>query len=303
MSTLYDLAAPAKLNLFLHVVGRRDDGYHLLQSVFALIDWQDTLHLETRPHGAISRHDLTVALPSDDLCTKAARALQQATGCPLGVHITLRKDIPSEAGLGGGSSDAATCLLGLNRLWNLGLGRADLARLGAQLGADIPFFIGGQNAWVEGVGEQLTPLALPAAQFVVLKPPTGLATQGIFQSELLKRDTKPATILGFTADARTPFGFGCNDLQGVATTLCPEVATALQLLENVGLAGRMTGSGSAVFAPLPPATLGAQAQSVNQILALQKALGLVPNGRHWQMRLCKGLDQHPLFDWVSEAGH
>ena len=158
MRAFYDLPAPAKLNLFLHVTGRRADGYHLLQSAFMLIDWCDTLHVERRAGGALSRQDLGPTLPADDLILRAARALQQASGCAEGAHIMVHKRIPAQAGLGGGSSDAATTLLALNRLWRLGLNRAQLARIGLALGADVPFFLHGTHGWVEGIGERIRTL-------------------------------------------------------------------------------------------------------------------------------------------------
>ena len=277
MRVLQDVPAPAKLNLFLHVTGRRPDGYHLLQSAFMLIDWCDTLHFEIREDGHISREDLGLALPANDLIVRAARALQSATGCTLGAHIGVEKSIPAQAGLGGGSSDAATCLLALNRLWGLGLTRSALASIGLALGADVPFFIGGSNAWVQGIGEQLSPLELPQAHFLVIKPPAGLETVRIFASEGLCRDTKPATILDFAAD---PFGFGRNDLQPVATALCPDVQEVLSWFSAQGLQGRMTGSGSAVFAHLTG--------------------DRVPDGfpDHWQGRRCCNLAVHPLTGWA-----
>src|SRR5574344_455923 len=161
MHTLYDVPAPAKLNLFLHITGRRTDGYHLLQSVFMLIDWCDTRCFERLTSSAdIHRSDANAStpLPANDLCVRAAQALQAATGCQQGVHIHLNKSIPAQAGMGGGSSDAATTLLALNRLWQLNLSRSELARIGLTLGADVPFFIHGRNAWVEGVGEHISPL-------------------------------------------------------------------------------------------------------------------------------------------------
>ncbi|MFM1817934.1 MAG: 4-diphosphocytidyl-2-C-methyl-D-erythritol kinase, partial [Pseudomonadota bacterium] len=200
MKSLVDVPAPAKLNLFLHITGRRPDGYHLLQSAFMLIDWQDTLHFELRADGRISREDLTVELPPDDLITRAARLLQSSTGCSQGAHIAVDKQIPAQAGMGGGSSDAASCLLALNRLWNLNLSTQQLAALGLQLGADVPFFIQGRNAWVQGIGEDITPLNLPAARFLVIKPQAGLETAKIFADSQLKRDTKHATISVFAAD-------------------------------------------------------------------------------------------------------
>jgi 4-diphosphocytidyl-2-C-methyl-D-erythritol kinase len=291
LKRLFDVPAPAKLNLFLHITGRRADGYHLLQSVFMLIDWCDTLHFELRHDGAISREDLTAThLPAEDLVVRAARLLQQATGCTLGVHVGLEKRLPAEAGMGGGSSDAATCLLALNRLWGLGLNRAQLAALGLQLGADVPFFIGGRNAWVEGVGEQLTPLSLENARFVVVKPPGGASTQAIFSSPLLKRDTKPAIIQGFAAnDASEPLkhsiqsilDIGHNDLQPVAQALCPDVGHCINWLQGHGLQGRMSGSGTAVFA------------QIRQSLDLSDAPG------NWLVKDCKNMDAHPLLEWCS----
>ncbi|WP_066268226.1 4-(cytidine 5'-diphospho)-2-C-methyl-D-erythritol kinase [Hydrogenophaga palleronii] len=293
MRQLLDVPAPAKLNLFLHITGRRDDGYHLLQSVFMLVDWCDQLHFELRPDGVIQREDLTPSaqLPVEDLCVRAARALQQATGCPLGVRIGLEKRLPAEAGMGGGSSDAASTLLALNRLWGLGLSRAKLANIGLQLGADVPFFIGGRNAWVEGVGERLTPVALPPARFLVVKPPGGASTQRIFGAPTLKRDSETATIRGFAAndscdgaliDLQKILAFGHNDLQPVAQALCPDVGHCIQWLAGHGLQGRMTGSGTAVFAHLP--------QTVN----LTDAPG------DWTVRDCSNMDAHPLLDWCCD---
>lgn len=291
MQALYDLPAPAKLNLFLHVTGRRADGYHLLESAFMLIDWCDTVHLELRTDGVISREDIdeqgnalpthadgvASALPADDLCVRAARALQAATGTPLGVHIRLCKRIPTQAGMGGGSSDAATCLLGLNRLWNLLKQLSFLQQIGEQLGADVAFFLGGRNAWVQGVGEQLSPVHLPAAQFTVIKPAQGLSTPEIFGHPALKRDSLHAIISGFAAD---PYGFGHNDLQPVAQTMNPQVTQALNMLCHQGLQPRMTGSGSAVFAKISG----------------DETLAAVPAG--WQQKVCSNLSAHPLIGWA-----
>ena len=277
MKSLVDVPAPAKLNLFLHITGRRADGYHLLQSVFMLIDWQDTLHFEIRPEGKISRQDLNTPLPADDLITRAARLLQASTGCTQGVDIAVEKHIPAQAGMGGGSSDAASCLLALNRLWGLNLSKSQLAQLGLKLGADVPFFIHGRNAWVEGIGESITPIELPPGRFLVIKPSTGLETAKIFADSQLKRDTNHATISVFAAN---PYGFGHNDLQPVAERLCPEMHQALEWLKTAGLNGRMTGSGSAVFAHNPE----------------QAKPGQVPD--HWVSRLCSNLDVHPLMGWA-----
>lgn len=283
MHALYDVPAPAKLNLFLHITGRRADGYHLLQSVFMLIDWCDTLHFERRPGGALSREDLGPALPEMDLVLRAAHALQAATGCTEGAHIGITKRIPAQAGMGGGSSDAASTLLALNRLWGLNLSRQALQKLGLALGADVPFFLCGTNAFVEGIGETITPLEnaqqLPQARFAVVKPAAGLETKAIFSSPSLKRDSGCATILGFAA---THFDFGRNDLQPVAEALCPDVTQALSWLSQRGMRPRMTGSGSAVFAQMPHA------------MDLQGAPG------DWQIRACDNLMVHPLAGWASD---
>ncbi len=282
MQALHGLAAPAKLNLFLHITGRRADGYHLLQSAFVLIDWMDTIDLELRSDGVISREDVGAAgdpLPADDLCVRAARALQAACGTRLGAHIRLHKRIPSQAGMGGGSSDAATCLLGLQRLWQSREQLSKLEQIGLALGADVPFFLRGRNAWVEGVGEQMTPVDLPPARFAVIKPAQGLSTPAIFGHPALKRDTQRAIISGFAA---SPYDFGHNDLQPVAEMLNPQVTQALHALRNQGLSPRLTGSGSAVFAKI----------SGDEILQA------VPAG--WQQKLCSTLPAHPLVGWADD---
>ncbi len=277
MKTLYDVPAPAKLNLFLHVIGRRADGYHQLQSAFALIDWCDRLHFDRRMNRGISREDLRTPLPENDLIVQAAKALQSASGTSLGVHIGVEKSIPTQAGLGGGSSDAASTLLALNQLWDLRLPLSRLTEIGLGLGADVPFFLAGRNAWVEGIGELTTPLTLEIGTFLVVKPAAGLSSERIFSDALLKRDTAMAIIPGFAANPR---GFGCNDLQAVAQRHCPGVLQALEWLAAQGLNGRMTGSGSAVFAWAP----------------CQMALNSAPAG--FDVRWCSGLDVHPLSGWA-----
>ena len=240
MKSLHHVPAPAKLNLFLHITGRRPDGYHLLQSAFMLLDWCDVLHFDLTRSGQIEREDLTQPLPADDLIVRAARLLQQAGGVNLGAHVAIDKQLPAMAGMGGGSSDAATTLLALNRLWGLNWSRQRLAQLGLQLGADVPFFLLGRHAWVEGIGEQLTPLELPPQRFVVVKPETGLSTAAIFGDPGLERAHKSVTMADFVAQ---PYGFGQNDLQQVAERLCPDVLAALDWLRALGLKPRMTGSG------------------------------------------------------------
>jgi 4-diphosphocytidyl-2-C-methyl-D-erythritol kinase len=291
LQSLFDVPAPAKLNLFLHVVGRRADGYHLLQSVFVLIDWADTLHFERRSDGRLQRHDLGAALPADDLSLAAARLLQAQSGCALGADISIDKRVPWAAGLGGGSSDAASTLLALNRLWGLGWPRARLIELAAKIGADVPFFVGGNNAFVEGIGEQLTPIAVPRQWFAVLKPAAGLATQDIFTHPALVRDTPAAILSGFLADAAKS-GFwseavGRNDLQPPAEERCPEVAQAAEWLTRHFGNSRMTGSGSAVFA---------RSGMLDQPLVTWPAESLPPG---WVGRMCRSLDRHPLLDWTG----
>ena len=278
MRSLHNLLAPAKLNLFLHITGRRDDGYHLLQSVFMLIDWCDTLHFDVRDDGVIEREDLTVALPADDLVMRAAQSLQHASGTHLGAHIAIEKHIPAQAGMGGGSSDAATTLLALNRLWGLNWPLSKLMPLGLALGADVPFFLGGHSAWVEGIGEKMTPIEVPAARFAVVKPNAGLETAKIFRSTELQRATETATMPVFAVNH---YGFGRNDLQPVAQALCPEITETLQWLETFGLSPRMTGSGSAVFAKLPDGVL----------------IDSAPHG--WQMRICSNMAVHPQAGWAA----
>lgn len=209
MQALYDVPAPAKLNLFLHVVGKRPDGYHLLQSLFVLIDWADTLHFERRTDGRLQRHDRGDALPEDDLCLRAARALREASGVTLGADIHIEKRLPSGAGMGGGSSDAASTLLALNRLWGLNWTRERLQPIALKLGADVPFFVGGRNAFVEGIGEVLHPLALPVMDLAVVKPAVSIGTKEIFSSPLLQRSNSVAIVAGFPAanDERDADGF------------------------------------------------------------------------------------------------
>lgn len=280
MKALYDIPAPAKLNLFLHITGRRTDGYHLLQSVFMLIDWADTLHFELRPD-SLSREDLLTPLPPDDLILRAARALQAASGSTQGAHIAIEKRLPAQAGMGGGSSDAASTLLALNRLWKLDLSLEQLCAIGLQLGADLPFFLRGHNAWVEGIGESITPVELPRRHVLVVKPQAGLETGAIFSDPGLSRDSIPATISGFAADPQAFLNEARNDLQPVAQRLCPGVTQALDWLASLGLRGRMTGSGSAVFAWAPPE------------LRVPKAPDTM------QARLCSSLETHPLVGWAT----
>lgn len=281
LQSLHNVLAPAKLNLFLHITGRRADGYHLLQSVFMLIDWCDTLHFDVKLDGTIQRIDLNTPLPADDLIVRAARALQSASGTTLGAEIRIDKQIPAQAGMGGGSSDAASTLLALNKLWGLNWPVSKLLPLGLALGADVPFFLHGHNAWVEGIGEKISPVLVPPSRFVVIKPNAGIETARIFGSSALERATKTATIFDFAAQ---PYDFGRNDLQPVAQALCPEIEMALQWLQSFGLKPRMTGSGSAVFAQLPEHTV----------------VDTPPH--NWQVQICRNMVSHPLREWMDSNG-
>lgn len=233
--------APAKINLFLHVTGRRADGYHELQTLFQFLDYGDELRITPTDDGLIERLGAGQdGLPAEDLTIRAARLLQSATGARAGARIELKKRIPVGAGLGGGSSDAATALIALNRLWGADLDRASLCRLGLQLGADVPVFLHGRSAWAEGVGEQLTDLAPPERWYGVIIPPVSVSTGKIFGDPALTRDHPPIKIRDFSS------GQPINDLEEVACRLYPEVAETLTWLRQYGEA-RMSGSGSSLF--------------------------------------------------------
>ena len=268
--------APAKLNLFLHVVGRRDDGYHLLQTLFRLLDRGDALRFTPRADGDVR---LTTPLPGvapeSDLTVRAARLLQRETGCRQGVEIAVDKRLPMGGGLGGGSSDAATVLLALNHLWQLGLPRLRLQEIGLTLGADVPVFVGGRNAFAEGVGEALRPLDLPPAWYVVLEPPVAVPTAAIFGAPELKRDTA-----SMRAAEWAP-GVGGNDLQAVAVARFPVVADHLRWLAAYGDA-RMSGSGACVFAEF------ADPQAAQAVIDELPATMV-----GW---VAAGLDRHPLYE-------
>lgn len=272
--------APAKLNLFLHVIGRRADGYHLLQTLFRFIDLADTLHFTARKDGVVRRVNEVEGVPeASDLVVRAARLLQRETGCTLGVDIEVEKCIPMGGGLGGGSSDAATTLLSLNRLWGLGLSRDRLMELGLTLGADVPVFLFGQNAFAEGVGERLQPWNLPESWYVVLFPPVNVPTSVIFSHPELTRDSISLTMRALETAAWH------NDLQPVACKMFPEVAQHLEWLERFAPA-MMTGSGACVFAGFASE---AKAQAVLQQLP-SAMRGVVT----------QGLSRHPLHDWVND---
>ena len=267
--------APAKLNLFLHVLGKRADGYHELQTVFRLIDATDRVGIAVRADGELR---FAGVFGDDNLCLRAARLLREETGCRLGADLALDKRLPVGGGLGGGSSDAATVLLILNRLWSLGLKRADLQAIGGKLGADVPFFVFGESALGEGIGERLTALSLPAAWYVVVAPQVTVSTKEIF-ALALTHPSKRLKIPPFFA------GLGENDLEPIVAGRHPEVAQALEWLRRRSPKARMTGSGSCVFAELA---------TEQEARALQAELPRSMDGF-----MARGLDRHPLYDWTG----
>ncbi len=267
--------APAKLNLFLHVVGRRDDGYHLLQTVFRFVDHGDVLQFSPRSDAEVVLATPLPGVPAEtDLTIRAARLLQAESGCTEGVTIALEKRLPMGGGLGGGSSDAATVLLALNHLWRLGLSCERLQTLGLSLGADVPIFIYGRNAFAEGVGEAFTPVELPPAWYVVLEPPVQVPTAAIFRTPHLRRDSPAIAVRDWHP------GFGANDLEPVAAELYPAVAEYIGWLAAFAQV-RMTGSGACVFAEF---------ECRNDAEAV---LAQLPRGmRGWA---AQGLAAHPLI--------
>ena len=275
--------APAKLNLFLHVVGRRADGFHLLQTVFRFLDVGDGLEIQPRQDGEIRILAPLADVPVEkDLCWRAADLLKRHTGSRLGADIRLIKRLPMGGGLGGGSSDAATVLLVLNRLWGLGLSRAELQDLGLRLGADVPVFLFGRSAFAEGVGERLTAWTPPPASYVVLSPPVHVSTPAIFAHSALTRDTPSVTIAALSEGLRN--GDLHNDLEPVACALYPEVAEAVSWLRQRGEA-HMTGSGACVFAAYPDRV------TAEQVFASR------PEG--WTGFVADGIDRHPLYEWAD----
>ncbi|PND32884.1 4-(cytidine 5'-diphospho)-2-C-methyl-D-erythritol kinase [Achromobacter pulmonis] len=307
--TLYDVPAPAKLNLFLHVVGRRADGYHLLQTVFRFIDLCDTLHFDVRADGVISRAaDLPGVPPEQDLTLRAAHALQRATGTRMGAQIALEKRIPQGGGLGGGSSDAASVLIALNRLWNTGLSREELMKLALPLGADVPVFVFGQSAFAQGVGDELSAVELPERAYLVAQPDASVPTAEIFSAPDLTRDSSYITIADFLASPTfcpgNSFGkaFGRNDLEPVVFRLYPEVLGASRWLSEQlkGSTVRMSGSGAclyAEFSELPQAVL-----AKTEITAIMRGADKKISQTHPRFRLvqaCTGLAEHPLRNWIA----
>ena len=269
--------APAKLNLMLHIVGRRADGYHELQTVFRLIDLCDRIEIAIRDDGVISRpRGPSGVAEADDLTVRAARALQTATGTGLGAEIAIKKSIPMGGGLGGGSSDAATTLVALNQMWQTGLSLAEIAAIGGTLGADIPVFVAGRSAWAEGVGERLTPLTLPAGVwYLVIFPGVSVPTAAVFQAAELTRNSPPTTMRGFLETG------GRNDCEPVVRARFPAVGEALDWLGQHATA-RLTGTGSCVFAEF------ARAADAERLAAR------VPDS--WRAYVARGLDSSPLLE-------
>ncbi|OZI66627.1 4-(cytidine 5'-diphospho)-2-C-methyl-D-erythritol kinase [Bordetella genomosp. 11] len=326
---LYDVPAPAKLNLFLHIVGRRGDGYHLLQTVFRFIGLADSLHFESRADGDIVRVDPLPGVPADtDLTVRAARALQAATGTRQGVSIGLEKRIPMGGGLGGGSSDAASTLIALNRLWNTGLSRAALMRLALPLGADVPVFVFGQSAFAEGVGEILTAVPLPERAYLVAQPDASVPTPAVYGDPDLTRDTPCIKIADFLAStyfsragqmqSGQPPGhppgirqlplYGRNDMEPVVYRRFPEVFRAAQWLASPGLevVARMSGSGACLFAEFPDMQAAILAEQ--EIAATMRVAGKMadtsqavqePPVRFRLVQASPGLIEHPLRHWIA----
>lgn len=286
MQDFQTFLAPAKINLFLHITGRRADGYHTLQSVFQLLDFYDSIHIKATYKGEIKRANTLVNVPeSQDLCVRAALALQLATGCTQGAEMHIEKRIPMGGGLGGGSSDAATVLLALNHLWQLNLNRAQLMQIGLSLGADVPVFIFGETAWAEGIGEILSPVNLPKSQsqsyYVVLTPDEQISTAQIFANTRLTRDTKPLKIADFSSGANSS-SFR-NTLETIVCEDFPAVTNALDWLKPYGEA-KMSGSGASVFVAVD------SKQMADEILANKPAntTGFV----------AKSLIKHPHYDLI-----
>lgn len=289
-SSLY--FAPCKLNLFLHITGRRADGYHALQSIFLLLDHGDDLHISVREDGQIiHQNPLPGVPPEKDLTVRAARALQTASGCRLGANIHCNKRTPMGGGLGGGSSDAATVLLALNRLWQLDYSRQQLMQLGLSLGADVPVFIFGQTAWAEGVGEQLSAVPLPAEMlekyYVVITPHVQVPTAQIFAHQALTRDSKPLRIADFSNGANSSAFWQQtrNDMEAVVCALYPEVNNTLAWLKQYGDA-RMSGSGASVFVAV------GSAEKADELIANRPE----NTSGFW----AKGLKYHPLFSSAKD---
>jgi 4-diphosphocytidyl-2-C-methyl-D-erythritol kinase len=272
--------APAKLNLFLHVTGRRADGYHELQTLFQLVDLTDTIAIRVREDGAISRCEGPADVPAEaDLAVRAARSLQAASGTALGADLRVLKRIPQGGGLGGGSSDAATTLLALNQLWDCGLAPAELASLARPLGADVPVFIGGFSAWGEGIGERLTPVELPERWYLIIHPGCAVSTRQVFQDPELTRNSPLITIRALLDSG------GRNDCEPVVRRLCPEVGEALDWLGRFAPA-RLTGTGSCVFA------------ACGSAIEAERLAARVPD--RWKSTVARGLNASPVLERLRQ---
>jgi len=279
MTTL-SLTSPAKLNLFLHITGRRANGYHELQTIFQLLDYGDDITIESRTDRQITLNPEIPGVPNDDnLIIKAAQLLQQTSQTPLGANITIKKRLPMGGGLGGGSSNAATTLIGLNHLWKTGIGADALSELGLHLGADVPVFVHGSSAWAEGIGEILTPLTLPEHWYLVVKPPCHVATEKIFSHEQLTRDTSAIKVATFFEQG------GHNDCEKAVSQSYPEVAKALQWLRQFGVA-QLTGTGACVFASFT---------DYNQAKAV---LDITPS--EWKCFIAKGINHSPIQHLIRD---
>lgn len=327
--TLYDLPAPAKLNLFLHVIGRREDGYHLLQSLFRLVSLSDSISIDLRRDGQISREgDLQAMVEAgSDLTMRAAEALRRACGVRSGAHIKVVKRIPAGAGLGGGSSDAATVLLALNRLWRTNLDRQQLMAVGLSIGADVPFFIHGQAGFVEGVGERITAVQAPEQSYILFKPAVAIPTAVVFGDPDLTRDSERVKIADFsgcikfvgstsgliseksvaTKDWRSSgsqekTGFGSNDLEAVVLRKFVEVGQVKYWLSSLGIDTRLSGSGSCLFAEAdnPEKAMLASEELLAKMRAVRKSSSFEPDVPLESIHICDGLQVHPLRDWVND---
>ncbi len=289
MDAFQSFPAPAKVNLFLHITGRRPDGYHLLQTVFRMLDFGDTIHLKVRADGVINRiQEINGVSAEQDLCIRAATLLKQHCNTKLGVDIALDKRIPIGGGLGGGSSNAATVLLALNKLWGANLPRKILLDLGLTLGADVPVFVFGQNAWAEGIGEQLQAVALKPAWYIIMTPQVHVSTAEVFNAKELTRNTIPTTIAAFSrVEVTNNFG---NDLEPVVSQLYPAVEACLKWLSQFTKA-RMSGSGASVFAEI-------ESKAVAEDI-LAKMPHVIAGVAVFRC-LSRGLDQHPLYEYAGE---
>ena len=303
--TLYDLPAPAKLNLFLHVVGQRADGYHLLESLFRLVSLSDTLTIDLRADGKISRESslATVVDDADDLVIRAAQTLKNATGTRQGAHIVVHKRIPVGGGLGGGSSDAATVLIALNRLWRTGLTRRALMVLALPLGADVPFFLSGQAAFVTGIGEHCIPVCAPDSAYVIFKPRESVSTASVFGSPHLTRNTESVKISDFSGRHRFlgENSFGVNDLESVVLQAFPSIASTREWLNKQGYDVRLTGSGACFFSEFDGPLQALLAYEALQ--AKLKKIFASSTCEHDVLQsafVCDGLPSHPLQHWLVD---